>query len=58
MVQRRAGKTKLNDFIDTLNEMHAKLETDEYKRLDITESTVMAQALIFFLAGKNKAKYM
>lgn len=52
MTSRRANNVKLGDFVDTLNGMHVKLSTDEYKRLGITEDTITAQALIFFLAGK------
>lgn len=51
MAQRRESKSKLGDFIDCLNEMYIRMDTDEYKQLGITETTVMAQALIFFLAG-------
>lgn len=52
MKSRREKNIKVNDFIDTLNGMMANLDTEEYKKLGITETTVMCQALIFFLAGK------
>lgn len=51
MTARREEKVKVNDFVDCLNEMLEKVETAEYKRLGITETTVMCQALEFFIAG-------
>ncbi len=53
MKTRRERGIRVNDFADTLNDMLAKLDTEEYKKLGITETTVMSQALIFFLAGKH-----
>lgn len=53
MKARRDSKTKINDFVDTLNEMMDNLETEEYKKHKISETTVMCQALIFFLAGNT-----
>lgn len=45
-----SGKEKINDFVDVMNEMIEKCETDpEYKRLEITKTTVMGQAMIFLL---------
>lgn len=54
MESRKEQNIRVNDFVDTLNDMMAKLETEEYKKLGITETTVMCQALIFFLAGKKR----
>lgn len=57
MASRRTNNIKLGDFVDTLNEMHEKIPTEEYKRLRIREDTVTAQALAFFIAGKY-CKYL
>ncbi|CAG7716699.1 unnamed protein product [Allacma fusca] len=48
---RREENILKNDMIDTLNEMMAKLPTPEFKQLNITETTVLCQALSFLLAG-------
>ncbi len=56
MKKRREQGIRVNDFADTLNDMLVKLNTEEYKTLGITETTVISQALIFFLAGKHLKK--
>jgi cytochrome P450 family 3 subfamily A len=49
--RRKSGQTR-NDFVDILNSMMDKISTStEYKRLKITETTVMAQGINFVLAG-------
>jgi len=53
MQSRRENNIKIPDFIDSLNEMMEKLDTEEYKKLGIDEITVMCQALIFFIAGST-----
>ncbi|ODM88825.1 Cytochrome P450 3A21 [Orchesella cincta] len=51
MKSRRENNIKIPDFIEALNEMLGKIPTEEYKKHGITETTVMCQALFFFLAG-------
>jgi cytochrome P450 len=51
MRARNANNERSNDFVGVLNEMMKKLDTEEYKNLKITETTIMCQAMIFFLAG-------
>jgi len=46
------GRTKVNDLADKLNEMLELVNTREYRRLGITENTILAQAVGgFFLAA-------
>lgn len=52
MSTRRQTGNKLNDFVDVVNEMLEKVETEEYKKLGITDMTVYSQAFVFFFAGK------
>lgn len=51
MKGRRKSETKYNDFIDFLNEMVDSTATEKFQKLGITDTTVMAQALIFLFAG-------
>jgi len=52
MKARRKEGGKYNDFIDLLNEMVDNANSNpKYQQLGITETTVMAQAIIFLFAG-------
>lgn len=48
---RRATGQKNNDFADILNEMIEKTGDPKFKKLGITENTIVAQAFNFILAG-------
>lgn len=48
---REKSGLKIPDMVNTLMEMREKCSTPDYKRLGITEVTVLAQALEFFLAS-------
>jgi len=49
--RRRSGETNGNDFVDILNELRSRTSTAEYKRLNITEVTILSQAINIFLGG-------
>ncbi|XP_037036450.1 cytochrome P450 3A56-like [Bradysia coprophila] len=50
--ERRALGNSNNDFVDAINNMIRKSETDEeFKRLKITDLTAMAQAITFLTTG-------
>ncbi|XP_021967532.1 cytochrome P450 3A4 [Folsomia candida] len=50
--RRDSGRERINDFVDAMNDMIEKCSTDpEYIQLNIKESTIMGQAMIFLLAG-------
>jgi len=53
MADRKAsGSKNSKDFLDLLVEQHDKCTTDpEYKRLGISETTIIAQAVNFFFGG-------
>lgn len=48
---RRASGQRNNDFMDSLNEMISRTDSETYKKLGITELTIVAQAFNFGLAG-------
>jgi len=52
--QRRQSGQKLNDILDLVIDMLDKVDTPEYKRLNITKYTAMCQALVFFFAGQDQ----
>lgn len=53
---RRTSGQKNNDFADILNEMINKTGSPEYKKLGITQTTIVAQAFNFILAGYDAMK--
>ncbi|ODM99103.1 Cytochrome P450 3A56 [Orchesella cincta] len=53
---RRSAGQKNNDFADILNEMIAKTSSPQYKKLGITDTTIVAQAFNFILAGYDAMK--
>lgn len=53
---RRHSGQKNHDFADILNEMISKTYSPEFKQLGISETTVVAQAFNFILAGYDAMK--
>ncbi|XP_037025509.1 cytochrome P450 3A12-like isoform X2 [Bradysia coprophila] len=49
--RRSTGEKKNSDFVDILNELIDRTKTNEYKELQITEDTIISQAVNFFLGG-------
>jgi len=50
--RRKSRGARVGDFVDVMNDMIEKCETDEeYKKIGITATTAMCQAMIFLLAG-------
>jgi len=50
--RRKSGGERVGDFVDVMNDMIEKCEKDEeYKRLGITATTAMCQAMLFLVAG-------
>jgi cytochrome P450 len=49
--RRNSGQERINDFVDVLNDMIDLCESPEYKKLGITKTTVLSQAMVFLLAG-------
>ncbi|ODM98397.1 Cytochrome P450 3A40 [Orchesella cincta] len=54
MEQRRKSGEKKNDIVDICIEWADKLNTPEMKKFDITEVTILAQALVSFFAGQDQ----
>lgn len=48
---RQQSGAKVNDFVDVLHEMLQQVSTDEFKKVKVTEWTVVAQAIVFLGAG-------
>ena len=51
--QRRKSGEKSDDFLDMLIELLDKVKSEEYKRLGITERTILANAVEFYIAGQD-----
>ncbi|OXA51515.1 cytochrome P450 3A56 [Folsomia candida] len=51
--RKKSGENK-RDIIDLCLEQMDKLDTPEYKRLNITKRTIICQALVFFFAGQDQ----
>jgi cytochrome P450 len=51
MKSRRVTQTRQDDLVDAVEDIIAKIHTQEYRRLGITESTIIAQGATFFFAG-------
>jgi len=51
MDSRRTSGIKQNDFVDVLNDMMDKRGSNDYKKLLISETTILAQGINFVLAG-------
>ncbi|KAG4065341.1 hypothetical protein HA402_012783 [Bradysia odoriphaga] len=49
--RRSTAEKKNSDFVDILNELIDRTKTNEYKELQITEDTIISQAVNFFLGG-------
>lgn len=49
--RRTTGEKKNSDFVDILNELIDRTKTNEYKELQITEDTIISQAVNIFLGG-------
>ncbi|CAL8117001.1 unnamed protein product [Orchesella dallaii] len=45
------GPTNNKDFLDVLVDLWGRVSTEEFKNLGITETTIIAQAVNFFLGG-------
>ena len=51
--ERRKSGQRSDDFIDFLNDVTLKTETEEFKKLGITSTTLLAQAVEFYTAGQD-----
>lgn len=49
--RRKSGEKNEKDFVHILNDLIDRTSTDEYKRLKITEETIISQAVNMFLGG-------
>jgi cytochrome P450 family 3 subfamily A len=54
MEDRKRNGTKIGDFTDYIMKLLEKLDTPEFKKNNVTEFTLMCQALIFFFAGQDQ----
>jgi len=54
MDARRKSGEKKRDVIDLCIEQMDKMDTPEYKRIGITEQTIICQAFVFFFAGQDQ----
>jgi cytochrome P450 family 3 subfamily A len=51
MNSRKVTQTRQDDLVDIVNDIIDKIDTDEYRRLGITVSTIICQGATFFFAG-------
>lgn len=49
--RRASGEKKISDLVDILNDLIDRTVTNEYKELQITEDTIISQAVNMFLGG-------
>ncbi|CAL8110954.1 unnamed protein product [Orchesella dallaii] len=54
MDERRKSGQKFNDVVDLCIEWQDKLGTEEMKKHNVTEDTIMCEALIFFWVGQDQ----
>ena len=51
--QRRQSGARNDDFIDMLIDLMEKVKSNDYKKLGITERTILANAVEFYIAGQD-----
>jgi hypothetical protein len=54
MADRKASGVNKKDIVDLCLEQMEKCSSPEYKKLGITDNTIVCQAFVFFFAGQDQ----